>query len=254
MKKKSVFSLMTMLVALCFFLVSTGEAQQNSKDLSPGKFKGDGTIGGKFPLKNIKSWQFQVVDPVTGTVEWQVPEDPVVLLNNVNQLSSFASSPTNGQSNYQMAPGKTYIVDIPAIYKTWQALAGDPTGTTVFGSSGGITLFGIDAATYGNSPAYDNTVIIASTGTAGAISGATYVWVAPYPGAGATQYGVTHATSTIKPQSLHTEYTTNGTTSTDTVASGATYWELNKQGESAVFGYAKLSGASMFVKSKHVKN
>ena len=204
------------------------------------------------------------------TVETYIPANRVVRINKASQLSSWSKQAgTAGMSIYQMSPGITYLVDLQAIYLSGVT---DGHGVSAFNVAAwsGVSFFLPDAATY-SGPAYDVTIGIISgssvyngastyAGTV-AISGATTVQVWPYPGmAGLTAYHLTPVSyasayrSGCTPQALLTEYTTNGATSTYGVASGASYWELNRVGEFATFGLENQSGVSAFVRSKKVVN
>jgi len=185
----------------------------------------------------------------SGNVDAYVPADRVVYITTPSQLSTWTGqAATAGQSYFQCSPSTTYVIDPHAIATYGCA----PGGTTAMGTFSGVSAILPDASTY-SGPAYDVTVILATTGATGyavALTGCTGVEVWPYPGTGATSY---NADATTTPQTLATIYTTNGTTSTHDVTSGVSYWEIDRLNENATFGLED-SSVSAFVKNRNIVN
>lgn len=203
-----------------------------------------------------------------GNTDFYRPRDRVVRLFKASQFTSWEKqAATAGMSIYQLALGKIYEVDLQAIYLSGVT---DGHGVSAFATAAwsGVTLL-LPDATNSCGPAFDLTVTVVSGTsvyagnsiyTAG-ISGNTVVQVWAYPGmAGLTAYhlpAVSYDTayrSGCTPQTLLTEYTTNGSTGTYGVGTGVSYWELNKVGESTTFSFRNQSGVSAFVRAKKVAN
>lgn len=189
-----------------------------------------------------------------GTIDEYIPRDKVVYINSVSQLSTWAGqAATAGQSIYQLSPGVTHLFDLEAIAHSGAAAAAG--GTTAFGAGSvfsGVSAIAPDASVY-SGPAYDFSVGVIcddANDLTSALSGVTLLTVWPYPGSGATSY---NANATTSPQSIHVIYTTNGTTGTNTVTSGASCWELNKPSELITFGLED-GGVSVFPRVRHITN
>lgn len=198
----------------------------------------------------------------SGNMETYLPPDRVYVIDNQSELSTLSGAAA-GQSYYQLDPGKTYVIDPYAILESMNtALGYDEGGTSAWPDFAGISVYLPDASTY-SGPAYDTQVIMAVTGNTGwphLNSGGTVIQVWPFPGtAGISAYGIGAENYAVSyrsgctPQTLQTEYTTNGTTSTTAMASGVSYWEINKPGENAVFALED-SSVSAYVKRKKVTN
>lgn len=249
------------ILAMALGLSLTGGDVLAEWDYSPGKFRNDGTIGKKYQIRQTNSGEYRSTD-LSGNVDFYVPDDRVVYITSYDQLSTLSGA-GSGQSYYQAAPGKIYLVDPYAIQESANAALGyDVGGTTPFLAYAGISIFLVDASIY-NGPAYDVTVGMVVTGATGydhLKTGATIVTVWPFPGtAGLTLYGASSQNYAVAyrsgntPQTLLTEYTASGTMTNINVGSGVSHWEINLPGEMAVYGFED-SSVSVYVKKKHVKN
>jgi hypothetical protein len=154
----------------------------------------------------------------SGTVDRYEPSDKVIYITSKTQLSTWTGA-ASGSSYYQTEPGKIHIIDPTAINSTGMGA----------GTFSGVTLVLPDAGTY-SGPAYD--VEIQWLSLSGETSGSTTIIVHPYPGSGTTYYGRGLGN---KPQTLHTIYGLYGEIRTNTIASGLSYWEVDRPGESVVF-------------------
>jgi hypothetical protein len=244
-------------LALIIILVITTLAWAATNYLP--QYHNQGTIGSQ--AKQWAEGHFKAIysRDASGNLDFYVPSDRVVYITQPSQLSTWSGqAATAGQSYYQTEPGKTYIVDPHAIASYGCA----PGGTTAMGTFSGVSLILPNAAIY-EGPAYDVTIMLSTTGATGyavALTGNTAVFVWPFAGStGLTAYGKTPATyatsyrSACTPQTLHTVYTTNGTTGTNRVASGVSYWEIDKLNENATFGLENGS-VSAFVKNRYIVN
>lgn len=197
----------------------------------------------------------------SGGVESYSPSSRTVYIDSTDDLSTLSGqASTAGQSYFQTEPGKTYIVDPHAIATTGCA----PGGTSAMGTGtfSAVSAFLPDASTY-EGPAYDVRIVFATIGATGyavALTGSTGVQVWPFPGTtGLTAYGLpadqydTAYRSANTPQTLATVYSANGTLGTHRVASGVSYWEIDKLNESATFGLENGS-VSAFVKERNIVN
>lgn len=253
-----------LLLGLMAFLGSEARAEY---DWSPGKFKDNATVGKKYRLheghfKELNYEYLQKTD-ADGNVEAYEPANRIVYITAATQLSSWSGqAATAGQSIFQMSPGTHYLVDLDAIARSG-VTAGNGVSAFKTASFTGVTFIMFDASLY-SGPAYDSTITLVYTGTStynGAPSGATMVSVWPFPGnSGLTAYGLTVTSysatyrSSNTPYTMQTEYTANGSTVTNYVLSGASYWELDKIGESATFSSTANSAVSHFVRAKKVSN
>lgn len=212
----------------------------------------------------------------------------VVWITSHKQLSTFAgSSPytagsvwapaKSGESYFQVPQdgiGKLYMVDLWSILKTTHSgdsIYNNSNITTGFRGFTGVTIILPSAhlvAAHGTTPAqaptatlnrFDNGVVGVGMGISGGTgylplaSGVSSVYVFPYAGTGSTRYGVTNVLKTI-PETMLTMASTNGTIINVNMASGASYWEIDKPGEIAWFRLKANSQISAFVTDRNVQN
>jgi len=158
----------------------------------------------------------------------------------------------SGQSIFKINPldGNIFRIDPYALIQG----DGAPGGTTAFPITTdftGVTIVGPDSDTY---PDYEFKVEVSITGATGFVhlqSGATTVYIVPYPGSGATAY---NAEGTTEPQSILYVYSTIGTTGTYDVLSGGSDWELDRPGESKTFRCQPNSAVSLYPVARQVFN
>lgn len=231
-------------------------------DWSPGKFDNDGTIGKKRALDEVytrnlytggESGGTTYLVDADGNVVRAYPNDAVVYIDSTTDLFSWDYSPTAGQSCFLIQPGKLHIVKPHAIVST----GCEPGGTTAMNVAGANTAIsavsGImyDASVY-EYPMYETEVLVWADGAVGAtalVSGPTEVQVWPFPGTGATRYryGVQAASCQNMLQEVHS----SGQDHSHSIVTGASYYALNKLGESAVFG-TDNGGVSVFLVRKNL--
>lgn len=174
------------------------------------------------------------------------------VINSYTQLSSWSGqASTNGVSWFLAEAGKAYEIDLPAINASLPGM-----------NLLGVTVVGNDASEANNQKPF--TVAVVSygvTGYASPNSGASTVWVVPFPGsAGLTAYGLPAAAyaaayrSACTPQSGQGDYQdTNGVIVTGPIGSGVSVAVLNKLGESASFQTFNSSGVSLVMINATVK-
>ena len=227
-------------------------------DWSPGKMQDDGTVGKKYRLSegNFKALNYESLQKTDadGNMEVYQPADKILVINAASQLSTLSGAAA-GQSVYQIpGPGVSVLFDLEALANSG-VTAGN--GVSAFKQTPfvGVSVFLLDATVY-SGPAYDVTVgfVPGATGWSNGLVGATIVSVWPYPGVGATAYNIPGHATGVSPQSMKTEYTTNGATGTDSIRTGVSYWEINKPGEWAKFRHVANSEVSAFVVEKKVTN
>lgn len=249
------------LIALCVFMIIMAAFMATARaDYNP-QYQNQGNVGTE--QRQWKQGTFQSIKSYDGdgNLDTYVPADRVVYIDRATQLSTWGGA-TSGQSYYQCEPGKTYVVD-PYMISVSGVTSGNGISAFTKAPFTGVSLILPNAKLY-SGPAYDTTVLVATIGATGYlvnVSGNTIVQVWPYPGtvAGLTAYGKEAATygnayrAGCTPQTMHSYYSVNGTVTHERQGSGVSYYELNKQGESAVFGTFD-SQVSAFVKARNVTN
>lgn len=189
-------------------------------------------VTGRKEYKDIQTYRAPAIfhDKLTVGNDAQMTQQPIVI-NNRNQLSNRAGDTgVAGLSTYQMESGKRYQIDLYALSR------GLVNGVT--GAFTGVTLYLPDALKNSGGTVKVELVVSGATGYPqweGQATGVSQVWVAPYSG-GTTSY----AKGAVIPQTMQTYAIVNGTTGVTKVnnnmASGTSFWALDKPGESAEFG------------------
>lgn len=179
---------------------------------------------------------------------------PATVINSYSQLSSWTGqAATNGVSWYQLEAGKVYEIDLAA-------LAHSQVGYVC----SGVTLLAWDASsTNDQRPATITVLPPSGSRLASEISGATPIYVMPFPGtSGLTSYGKSAENyaevyrSACTPQTLQGDkeaVANDGMLMTGDVISGNSVMVLNKIGESLAMQTRYNSAVSAFLTAHNLK-
>ena len=172
----------------------------------------------------------------SGTFVRYMPHDSFQIIDDMDDLSSWTTPSTEGISYFQCSPNMTYIVD-----------------PVMIAADMGVNDFSAVTAVLPNAAGNEGAtvkIVVAITGDrslssghhsyTSIFSGSTVVYVYPYAGTGATQYGAGTSLATsstgLGVQNMIKIHAVDGDNLVLMEAgSGTSYWYLNKVGESATF-------------------
>lgn len=190
--------------------------------------------------------------------------DRVKLLKFTDLESLSGSATKAGQSVYYVKPAEGNIIKVdPHILANRPGEhVCTPGGTTAFGQGtafSGITIFAPNADTY---PDFSFTVEYVDAGdlaiaTAGNSSGVSQVWVAPFPGSGATSYGEYGTSTAAALQSRLVDYGSSGTSIYSVpvaVTKGSIDKSLDLPGEQVTYRLQATSAVSIYATDRKMRN
>lgn len=240
----------------------------------PTYFPGGVRIG---PDRNFTQPYLLKLDNPSGTTvfsvdnQGRVNNDDVVILNNVNQFTTYAGSSGSGASIYRTLWGKRYIVDPYAI--SISRGLGALGAVTAIQAFTGVSMI-LPYATSSASMYQSTTVEMRLTGTTGydfCKSGGTKIWVWAPVHPSATSYNTSSANVSAFAQSVVNAGATyqtvhvalpnmsestvtyfGATNKITSLTTGGSVWGINKPGESYTFEYVNGSGTSVIMTGRNV--